>query len=129
MYPIYYPYTPYYQAGHEYYPYMPRRYPEKPAYPPVDSSLFSDSAAAMEKLLDQASLVLRRLAESKTFAHDVMQAAQVNDMKKVDALLKSTGIHSGVQTKVNPDGINLQLTSEVEGVDCCHLTIALRWRI
>ncbi|MFG6115442.1 hypothetical protein ACGTN9_09645 [Halobacillus sp. MO56] len=129
MYPIYYPYVPYYQSGYGYLPYVPVRYPQEPVYPPVDSAMFSDSAAAMEKLLDEASLVLRRLAESETFAHDVMAAAQVNDMKKVDALLKSTGIHSGVQTKVNPDGLNLQLSSEVEGVDCCHLTIALRWRV
>ncbi|MFG6120162.1 hypothetical protein [Thalassobacillus sp. B23F22_16] len=129
MYPIYYPYAPYYQAGYGYFPYIPRRYPEEPAYPPVDSTMFSDSAAAMEKLLDEASLVLHRLAESETFAHDVMEAAQVNDMEKVDALLKSTGIHSGVETKVNPDGINLQLSSAVEGIECCHLTIALRWRV
>ncbi|MBM7553493.1 hypothetical protein [Thalassobacillus pellis] len=104
------------------------RFPDNNQFPPVDPTLFTESAVAMQQLMTQASLVLEKLARSSVFAHKVMKAAQESNMKKVDELLKTTGIHEGIKTKINPDGINLQLSSAVKGMECCQLTIALRWR-
>jgi hypothetical protein len=97
-------------------------------YPAVDVTLFNQSAIAMQKLMKEASLVLNKFAESQGFAYKVMDAAQKSDLKEVERLIKTTGIKSKVHTTYNPDGINLKLSSKVGATDCCHLTIALRWR-
>ncbi|WP_141395248.1 MULTISPECIES: hypothetical protein [Bacillus] len=110
----------YWQNYYQYYnPFAQRPYPE------VDPTMFTESAHEMQELMREASLVLDRLAESKDFAISVMSAAQESDTKKVDELLKTTGIHSSVDVTYNPDGINLKLTGDK---NCCNLTIALRWR-
>ncbi|MCH1625513.1 DNA polymerase [Fredinandcohnia quinoae] len=95
--------------------------------PEVDPSLFNESAISMQALLKDASIVLKALADSKPFAKKVMSAAQISDLKEVDRLIKSTGIHSKVHTSFNPDGINLKLSSNIGETECCQLTIALRW--
>jgi hypothetical protein len=81
----------------------------------------------MQQLMKEASNILQKLADSKEFASEVMSAAQEGNKEKVSQLLESTGVHSGVEVGFNPDGINLNMTSEVEGKDCCHLTITLKW--
>ncbi|WP_142255378.1 hypothetical protein [Bacillus sinesaloumensis] len=103
------------------------QYPYYRKYPEVDSTLFSESATEMRNLMKDASLVLAKLADSKPFAQQVMAAAQSSNDKEVERLLKSTGIKSDIKTKFNPDGINIELSSMVNGVECCHLTITLRW--
>lgn len=82
----------------------------------------------MQKLLRDASLVLNKIAASKTFAYEIMSAAQKSDLSAVDQLIKSAGIKSKIYTLVNPDGINLRLSSKLDATDCCHLIIGLRWR-
>ena len=96
--------------------------------PAVDSTYFEKSAKSMQLLMKEASLVLNKLAESGPFANEIMVAAQQSNMNEVERLIKSTGIKSKVDTTFNPDGINLKLSSKVEASDCCHLTIALRWK-
>ncbi|MGM7722469.1 hypothetical protein [Metabacillus sp. Hm71] len=103
------------------YQYVSRQYPD------VDPTLFEQSAKSMQKLIREASLVLDKFAQSKPFAQKIMYAAQQSNKKEVERLIKSTGIKSKVETSFNPDGINLKLSSQVGGADCCHLTIALRW--
>ncbi|UAL46731.1 hypothetical protein [Sutcliffiella horikoshii] len=120
--PVYYPrnvYFPVYTHG------VPRTYFR--VYPEVDPTVFTESAESMQQLMKEASIILQKLSESKEFASEVMQAAQEGNKEKVSQLLLSTGVHSGVQVDYTPDGINLNMTSEIEGKDCCHLTISLRW--
>lgn len=131
---MYYPHYPqphYYPKNSHFpiYPYINLRNGQlyRP-YPPVDPTFFTESAGAMQQLMKEASIILQRLSESKQFASEVMSAAQEGKMEKVEELLKSTGVHSGVDVDYNPDGINLKLSSSVDGADCCHLTIALRWK-
>ena len=97
-------------------------------YLQLDSTLFNESAIAMQHLMNEASIVLDKIANSKKFAHKIMTAAQQSHLDEVEQLIKSTGIHSEVVTSFNPDGINLKFTSKVESKDCCQLSIALRWR-
>ncbi|MCG1021794.1 hypothetical protein [Sutcliffiella horikoshii] len=120
--PVYYPTNVYFPV---YTPIIPRRLVR--VYPEVDATLFTESAESMQQLMKEASIILQKLAESKEFASEVMSAAQEGNKEKVAQLLESTGVHSGVEVGFNPDGINLNMTSEVEGKDCCHLTITLRW--
>jgi hypothetical protein len=117
MVPLYYP-----VYDDPWIPYLVRQ------YPPVDITLFNKSAIAMQKLMKEASIVLNKIASSKNFAYKLMSAAQESKLKEVERLIQSTGVHSKVETSYTPDGINLKLSSQVEGSDCCHLTIALRWR-
>ncbi|WP_078379209.1 hypothetical protein [Sutcliffiella halmapala] len=123
--PHYYPrnsYFPIYPAMYSHHEHMYR------PYPPVDSTFFTESAGAMQQLMKEASVILQKLSHSKEFATEVMSAAQEGQKDKVEQLLKSTGVHSGVEVDYNPDGINLKLASSVDGADCCHLTITLRWK-
>jgi len=121
--------------------YFPRQYPIAPSpvyyYPPtvynrlpenVDSTLFNKSAFEMEKLMKDASLILTKIVESKEFGKKVMTAAQESNLKEVERLINSSGIHSVVDTSYSPDGLNLKFTSNVENTECCKLTVALRWR-
>jgi hypothetical protein len=89
--------------------------------------MFNQSAIAMQTLMKDASILLKKLAESKEFDSKIMAAAQQSNSKEVDELIKSTGIQSKVSTSFNPDGIKLTLSSETGGAECCHLTITLRW--
>lgn len=120
--PVCYPrnvYFPVYTHG------LPRTYFR--VYPEVDPTVFTESAESMQQLMKEASVILQKLSDSKEFASEVMKAAQEGNKEKVSKLLESTGVHSGVEVGFNPDGINLHMTSEVEGKDCCQLTITLRW--
>ncbi|WP_017753465.1 hypothetical protein [Calidifontibacillus oryziterrae] len=96
-------------------------------YPEVDVTMFSESAIAFKTLLQEASVILNHLADSKEFAKKVMEAAQTSNIKEVDRLILSTGIKSNFKTTFNPDGLHLHLWSEVEGTECCKLDLAIRW--
>lgn len=96
-------------------------------YPEVDPTLLEQSAKSMQNLMREASLVLNKLADSKSFASKIMSAAQHSNMDEVDRLIQSTGIKSKVKTSFNPDGINMKFSSSIGQTECCHLTIALRW--
>ncbi|NLP52254.1 hypothetical protein [Bacillus sp. RO1] len=120
--PVYYPRNVYFPV---YTHTMPRPYMR--VYPEVDPTVFTESAESMQQLMKEASIILKKLSDSKEFASDVMAAAQEGNKEKVSQLLLSTGVHSGVKVDFNPDGINLNMTSEIQGKDCCHLTISLRW--
>ncbi|MGM7681814.1 hypothetical protein ACSVDA_06620 [Cytobacillus sp. Hm23] len=97
-------------------------------FPPVDTTMFSKSAKEMQKLMSEAALVLNKIAYSKEFAHQVMTAAQESQLNKVEQLIKSTGITSEVECSFNPDGITITFILATSGIDCCHLSIILRWR-
>ncbi|WP_181350243.1 hypothetical protein [Thalassobacillus sp. CUG 92003] len=136
MYPYYYvvphPYIrDYYQLQPFYYS-VPESYaiphPSRPELPDVDPGLFSESAGKMQTLMGEAEPVLQRLNQSEEFAGEVMHAAQESDESKVKQLLNSTGIQSDFEVHFNPDNINIKLTATVNSMDCCHLTMALRWR-
>ncbi|RPF53218.1 hypothetical protein [Aquisalibacillus elongatus] len=115
-------YYPWYDIYRSYQPTTQRQ-----NYPEVDPTQFKESAAAFQELLNDASELLGRLSESEEFAFDVMTAAQEDDLEEVKRLLESTGIHNEVEIDYNPDGITMMMQTDVEGLDCCHLEMDLRW--
>lgn len=101
---------------------------QTPVYPPVNSDYFNESAKSSRKLLSEASLLLNHLATSKEFGNKVMTAAQRSDTAEVTRLIRSLGITTNVVIRYNPDGFHIEFVSQVKNIDCCRLTVALRWR-
>ncbi|MBA2875605.1 hypothetical protein [Thermaerobacillus caldiproteolyticus] len=105
---------------------FPPLYPPR-QYPPVDPTLFGQSATAAQKLMKDASVILGKLASSKSFASNVMSAAQAGKTKEVQKSIQSLGIQSKVDVYFNPDGIRITLSPPSGTFDCCRLAIGLRW--
>ncbi|MGY0693899.1 hypothetical protein ACW2QC_14110 [Virgibacillus sp. FSP13] len=120
MQPVYHPIT--------YYPASPYMLSARPQYPEVDPTLFHQSAGAFKTLMNDATIILNKLADSKEFAYQVMNAAQVNDKDEVEKLIKSTGVKENVNVDFNPDAITLEMMSKLEKTECCKLAMTLRWR-
>lgn len=119
MYNPYFYYTPHYQTA-----YWPVR-----QYPNVDSKLLTESATETKGLMEEASIVLDNLANSKEFGTELMNAAQASDNKKVKHLIHSIeGVSSEINVNYTPDGLRLEFNSKVSQMDCCQLTVSLRWR-
>ncbi|ARI77518.1 hypothetical protein [Halobacillus mangrovi] len=124
-----------YPSNAPYYTYPPPHYFPYPryevwphrVYPPVNPSTFTSSALQMHQLMLKADHLIQKLANSKSFAKQVMDAAQKNENQKVKQLLKSTGLDAEMETDYNPDGLTIKLQSDVNNIDCCHLRIALKW--
>ncbi|WP_100011170.1 hypothetical protein [Lentibacillus sediminis] len=97
-------------------------------YPPVNPDLFYQSANETKRLMSDAGKVLDKLANSKEFDAELMNAAQVSDTEKVKELIDSVEIDSDVHIDFNPDNLRLEFRSQLEGTECCRLLLALRWR-
>ena len=97
-------------------------------YPAVDPELLYESANQSNKLMKEASMVLDKLASSKEFGARLMDVAQHSNTEEVERLIHSVGITSDVEINYNPDGLELEFKSKVQNLDCCKLSISLRWR-
>lgn len=77
--------------------------------------------------MKEAHKLVDKINTSKEFAHELMHEAQLSNAKKVDELIKSTGITIKVETSFTPTGIHIKLdNSEVQG-RCCQLAMLLHW--
>ncbi|SET68389.1 hypothetical protein SAMN05216389_12059 [Oceanobacillus limi] len=124
-------YPSYYQPIIQYpwgYPVYVKYFPIRQQYPDVDADLFFKSAGAFKHLMADASVILNKLSEDEQLAYKIMDEAQKNKTEKVKELIESTGVQGDVDVDYNPDGLNLTMHSQVEGTDCCKLTMTLRWR-
>lgn len=97
-------------------------------YPPVDPTLLSQSAQEFKKLMKEGSKVLDKLADSKEFDEKLMYAAQESNLKEVKRLIESIGVTADLDIQYDPDGLRLTFISQVQNMNCCKLTMALRWR-
>lgn len=136
----YYPYTyPYSVDYQRYQPYYPlsflTQYPysgwdmyrQQNPFPPVNPSGLEDSAKRFKKLMEQAHLLIEKIAEEPNFAYNLMDAAQKSNSQKVNELIASTGVTIRTKTEFTPTGIHIVLeNSEIAG-GCCDMLIALRW--
>jgi hypothetical protein len=113
------PYHNYYQPSYV------NRNPEM--FPPVDTHALHKSARTFQKLMKQTDLIVKKIIESDKFAHDLMEAAQKSDQKKVDQLISSTGVKIKYKATFSPDGINIRLQNGEQGGACCTLVLALSW--
>lgn len=96
-------------------------------FPPVDIHGLKQSAIKFEALMKQAQLILNKIAYSPQFAHDMMDAAQKSNQKKVDELILSTGITVISKSHFTPDGIKIELNNANDGGACCSFIIGLKW--
>jgi len=97
-------------------------------FPPVNPELLTESASQSNKLMKEASMILDKLSSSKEFSTRLMDFAQQSNTEEVKRLIQSVGITSDVSINYNPDGLELEFKSKVQNIDCCKLSISLRWR-
>ncbi|MGR9050195.1 hypothetical protein ACQ4XT_16325 [Halobacillus faecis] len=115
-----------YRNVYPHYPHYPQRCR---LYPEVNEDMFVQSASEMEKLMEDASKVVEKISNSHDFANDMMGAAQESDQSKVNTLIRSSGVESPFQAEYNPDRMKIHLSASNQQVECCQLTIVLRWRV
>ncbi|WNS74789.1 hypothetical protein RRV45_18160 [Bacillus sp. DTU_2020_1000418_1_SI_GHA_SEK_038] len=127
--------TPYFTYGQNfycttsnqfsYYPFygMPNR-----QYPTVDPATFMSSAKDMENIMRDVSLLLTKMASSRTFSFQLMSAAQASQQDKVSTIIKSTGIKHIPKVRYTPDGLVLEFESANQLQNCCSLLLKLRWK-
>ncbi len=73
--------------------------------------------------MQQAQLLVNKIASSHQFATDLMNAAQQSNKEAVEQLIKSVGITIEFKTKYTPDGIQIILIEK----NCCSLTLLFEW--
>lgn len=128
----YYPFSPYqwFPPTHSFS--VPNSFPRANTFyrqlPEVNPSTFMSSAKHMRIIMRDASTLLNRMADSREFSYSLMTAAQESNQQKVENLLKSSGIQTSPKVTYNPDGLKLSFTTQANNIECCHLTLDLRWR-
>lgn len=98
-------------------------------YPPVDTTMLSQSIKEFKILMNQGEILLNRLSDT-AYAKKLMEAAQHGNQSEVDRLIDSiSGLHVPVQTNYTPSGtiFKLQSPAIAEGANCCTLDITLKW--
>jgi lipoate-protein ligase B len=98
-------------------------------YPPVDIHIFEMSVKTFRQLMEQGSILLARLGDGQ-FARKVMSAAQQGNHLEVDQLIKSIGLRVPVKSAFTPTGVNFTLAThpdQLQSINCCTLTIAMKW--
>ncbi|MGD6804361.1 hypothetical protein ACQCVK_22140 [Rossellomorea vietnamensis] len=122
--PIQRPQTPKWPPVNPYY--AMNRYPIQ--YPPIQPQQFMDSAGKMTPLLDDAKMIMDKVSQSKDFSEKLMDAAQKSNMGELNRIIKGTGVKHTPGIKFDPDGFTLIFSNKTANIDCCHLTIILRWK-
>lgn len=101
--------------------------PYNRSFPEVNPNTFMTSAKYMQSLMKDASVLLEKMADSKEFAKQLMSAAQESKQNLIEDQIKHTGIQNIPIVTYTPDGLKLQFSKEVDQINCCNLTLALRW--
>ena len=118
-------------SGFVRYPFLPpsgvARSPFARAYPPVDPTLFKQSAQSMKSLVQEINLLMNRLTDNSDFALRLMSAAQAANKKEAERLIRSAGVREKLYLSFNPDVLRIELRAAAANVECCKLSIALRW--
>ncbi|MEK4403323.1 hypothetical protein MKZ26_02620 [Sporosarcina sp. FSL K6-6792] len=96
-------------------------------FPSINTQVLNTSALRFQDLLKQADLLASKIVNSKEFAHELMEAAQLSNTKKVDELIVSTGITLKIKTNFSPTGIRIELNNDENPGECCHLLMTLKW--
>ncbi|MDQ0351184.1 hypothetical protein J2R98_000987 [Alkalibacillus filiformis] len=100
---------------------------QRQEFPEVDPLKFMESAEAFSHLMADGSLMLDQLSQSDELAFEVMEAAQVNDLERVQQLLQGTGVEHDLDVEFTPSGITIKMRTSANAGDCCVLTMLLRW--
>jgi hypothetical protein len=111
------------------YPTITIKAPLPRTYPPVDINIFEMSVKTFRQLMAQGSILLDRLGDAQ-FARRVMSAAQQGKHAEVDQLINSIGLKVHVLTRFTPTGVIFTLAThpaQLQSINCCTLTIAMKW--
>ncbi|WP_174612865.1 hypothetical protein [Virgibacillus ihumii] len=98
-------------------------------YPPVDTTILSQSVKEFQVLMQQGGILLERLSDT-AYSEKIMEAAQLNQQAEVDRLVQSIeGLYVTVKTSYTPSGVIFKLQSPAfeQGGNCCTLNITLKW--
>jgi len=121
--PIYYPYTSYPLQLFVYPPFYPQWDREMP---PVDTNMLEHSVTSLQKIVNNASILLSKLKE-KQVAHQLMTAAQAGNQKEVERIVHTFGLAEPVQTTYTPSAIIFKIDPVPQEPHCCSLTMMLKW--
>ncbi|MFC4323481.1 hypothetical protein [Litchfieldia salsa] len=113
----------YYWHRHSYFPPSNSNRP----YPPVDTTMFQKSAQASQKLIEESGLIFKRISSSEEYAKEIMSAAQQSNSNEVKRLIQSVGVTSPLTISFTPDGIKIVLSASTEQIECCKLSLSLKW--
>ena len=100
--------------------------PQSP-FPSINTQMLNTSAQRFQELLKQADLLAGKIVNSKEFANELMEAAQLSNTKKVEELITSTGITLKIKTSFSPTGIRIELNNSENEGNCCNLLMTLKW--
>lgn len=112
-----------YYTGNQYYlrPRQPSPYPE------INTDTLKESAKAFKPLMKDADKIIEAFTNSETFAHNIMDAAQRSQTEEIKSYLTEIGINRPVKVNYNPDSLRLELINQSNNMDCCKLSISLKW--
>ncbi|NEW07953.1 hypothetical protein GK047_18295 [Paenibacillus sp. SYP-B3998] len=96
------------------------------AYPHVDTKILMSSVDAFQRLMNDASLLLKKLADPQ-IASQLMTAAQTGNQKEVDRIVSSFGCESAVATSFTPSSVKFSIDPLAQGIPCCDLSMSLKW--
>lgn len=77
--------------------------------------------------MQQASLLINRIVNSQRFAYQLMDGAQKSNQRRVEQLIKSTGITIKYIVRFTPTALQIELDNSKEGMNCCQMLVGLRW--
>jgi DNA-directed RNA polymerase beta' subunit len=103
------------------YPVIIRQLPE------VNPNQFIQSAQHSLSILVDAQIILNKIANSKEFSRNLMNAAQESKTQEVDKLIKSIGTKNIPKIAYNPDGITFNFDHKHSPPHCCYISFQLRW--
>ncbi|OCA85787.1 hypothetical protein A8F94_13010 [Bacillus sp. FJAT-27225] len=109
--------------------YYQHPYPHYPAYrqyPSVNISMFEQSVVQFQKAVAAASTLLKKFSD-RQFAKQLMTAAQSGNQNEVNRLIKSIGITLPMTIQYTPSGLILTIHAQGENLQCCDLSMILKW--
>ncbi|MFC5450832.1 hypothetical protein [Paenibacillus aestuarii] len=121
---------------HTYYPYAsypPELFGHPPSYPesnrempPVNTNMLEHSVTSLQKIVNDATIVLSKLKD-KQIAHQLMTAAQAGNQQEVERIVHTFGIAEPIQTTYTPSAIQFKIDPVPQESHCCSLTMMLKW--
>ncbi|ALC92776.1 hypothetical protein AM500_11940 [Bacillus sp. FJAT-18017] len=93
----------------------------------MNISQLNVSLRKFQELMNQANILINKMATDSNFTKMLMTAAQKSDKNRVNQLIRSTGITIKAETTYTPTGIRIVLDNSGPEGGCCDLLIALGW--
>ncbi|WP_349410142.1 hypothetical protein [Pseudalkalibacillus sp. SCS-8] len=93
---------------------------------PDDVTQMMFSAQSFLVPTQELQVLLEKVATNKTFAHDLKKAAELNQNDKVIKMIKSAGVYTDFNIRINPDGIRIAFKPDHANA-CFFISLSLCW--